>query len=560
MSACGGPGMKVLRHALVASVALAFVAGLATPADAYYYYRAQYRSYYQPPSTIRSFKKPRAVRTDKPQKAAKASNPEKDGFVDIPKTGVLQIAISIGSQRLSLYRDGVRVGQSPVSTGTPGHPTPMGVFSVIEKDRFHRSNLYGDAPMFFMQRVTWSGVAMHEGMLPGYAASHGCIRLPRDFAARLWPTTKLGVRVIIARGELAPVDFQHPTLFAPAPKPAEPKVAMIEPSDGAKPGRPIRMAESTTTASDAVAELPDRAPEAPAVKPAAPAIDEPKPGDTAVVPVELRASDAVVAPVERNAADDVKPVSPQTAEVAPGEDGVKATGTVDPIRPEAAPPVALPELRKAVEAPQPLEPPKPARAMPATPAAPAITPAGAAPASDPAKPEPSLTDPPKPMAPPRTKSADQPVKRNGQVAVFVSRKEKKIFVRQGFVPLFDMPITIEHPDQPLGTHVFTAMGLTDDGAGMRWNLITVPTDGRAAEHKSTRSRSGDSKRKSKEPPPVVDAKAPSSATEALNRIQMPKEAVERISEILIPGSSLVVSDQGLGRETRRLTEFIVETR
>jgi lipoprotein-anchoring transpeptidase ErfK/SrfK len=549
MSACGGPRTNALRSALVASVAIAFLAGMATPADAYPYYRAQYRSYYyQPPAKIRSFKKPRAVKTDNPQKA-KAPNPEKDGFADVPKGGVLQIAVSIGSQRLSLYRDGVRVAETPVSTGTASNPTPMGVFSVIEKDRFHRSNLYGNAPMFFMQRVTWSGIAMHEGLLPGYAASHGCIRLPRDFAARLWPTTKLGVRVVITRGEVAPVDFKHPTLFAPMPKPAEPKVAVIDPSDGAKPGRLIRMAETTTTtANDAVAELPDRAPEAPRVKPAASAIDAPKPSDPDAAPA---------APIELKAADYVKPVSPQTAEAA-AEDSVKATGTVDPARPEGTPPIVLPELRKAVEAPQALEQQKPVQAAPT---APAPTPAGAAPATDPAKPEPSLTDPPKPMAPLRTRSADQPVKRSGQVAVFVSRKEKKIFVRQGFVPLFDMPITIEHPDQPLGTHVFTALGLADDGAGMRWNLITIPTDGQTVEHRTVRSRSGDSRRKSKElPPPVVEAKAPSSATEALNRIQMPREAVERISEILIPGSSLVVSDKGLGRETGRLTEFIVETR
>ena len=90
------------------------------------------------------------------------------------------------------------------------------------------------------------------------------------------------MRVVIARGEVAPVDFKHPALFAPMPKPAEPKVAMIEPSDGAKPGRLIRMAETTTTtANDAVAELPDRAPDAPRVKPAAPAIDAPKPRDPA---------------------------------------------------------------------------------------------------------------------------------------------------------------------------------------------------------------------------------------------------------------------------------------
>ena len=140
--------------------------------------------------------------------------------------------------------------------------------------------------------------------------------------------------------------------------------------------------------------------------------------------------------------------------------------------------------------------------------------------------------------------------RAAEVAVFVSRKEKKIFVRQGFVPLFDMPVTIEEPDQPLGTHVFTAMEVKDNG--MRWNLMTVPTDGSAPVEQK------DARRKSIEPSrPGVRLKAPSTAAEALNRIEMPKEAVDRISEILIPGSSLVIADEGLGRETGRYTEFIV---
>ena len=172
------------------------------------------------------------------------------------------------------------------------------------------------------------------------------------------------------------------------------------------------------------------------------------------------------------------------------------------------------------------------------------------------KPAPTV-DPPKPPAP-RTRSADQPPKRKGQVAVFVSRKERKLFVRQGFVPLFKTPIEIENPEQPLGTHVFTAMEITDDGAGMRWNLITVPTDPRHPEPREGRKRA-----KRKEPPrpaPVLDARAPSTAAEALSRIRMPGEAADRIGELLIPGSSLVVSDEGLGRETGRHTEFIVLTR
>ena len=121
--------------------------------------------------------------------------------------------VSIGHQRVTLYSNGVRVAEAPVSTGRSDHPTPTGVFSVIEKDRWHRSNLYDNAPMFFMQRLTWSGVAMHEGILPGVPASHGCIRLPREFAARLWGTTKLGVRIVVAYQDVVPQDFIHPALF-----------------------------------------------------------------------------------------------------------------------------------------------------------------------------------------------------------------------------------------------------------------------------------------------------------------------------------------------------------
>jgi hypothetical protein len=384
--------------------------------------------------------------------------------------------------------------------------------------------------MFFMQRVTWSGVAMHEGVLPGYAASHGCIRLPKEFAARLWPTTKLGVRVIIAHGDATPVEFQHASLFQPRPKPAEPKVAAIEPVD-LKPARLVQVAEATTTVTDAGgvsvvdAAKPAAADVADDRKPMAAAPEQPKPADDG----------ALVA----------KPMVPgQTAETA--SDGDKATGTVAPA------PAALPsmpsELRPAVETPQASEPRTPPQA-----AGPQPMPVGATPAgNDPPKPELDLADPPKPL-PPRYKAADQPLKRNGQMAVFVSRKEKKIFVRLGFIPIFEMPITIENPDKPLGTHVFTAMGFTDDGV-MRWNLISYPHEHGLVTQYHPRSR------RSKEPPKILESKPPSTAAQALDRIQMPKEAVDRITELLSPGSSLMLSDEGLGRETGRYTEFIVLTR
>src|SRR5262249_45903725 len=139
--------------------------------------------------------------------------------------------------------------QGPVSTGVPGHPTPMGVFSIIQKDRYHHSNIYSGAPMPYMQRITWSGVALHEGVLPGVPASHGCIRMSHDFAARLWPITKLGIRVIVARPDVIPTDFSHPNLFVPKQKPIEaPPVAVQEPPKEATQSGAIQVAAVGTSA------------------------------------------------------------------------------------------------------------------------------------------------------------------------------------------------------------------------------------------------------------------------------------------------------------------------
>ena len=102
------------------------------------------------------------------------------------------VIISLDKQQLTLYSGDQPIAHSRVSTGMAGHSTPKGVFSVIQKDRWHHSNIYSNAPMYFMQRITWSGVAMHQGYVPNYAASHGCIRLPEAFAKQMWGLTKLG--------------------------------------------------------------------------------------------------------------------------------------------------------------------------------------------------------------------------------------------------------------------------------------------------------------------------------------------------------------------------------
>src|SRR5262249_8434278 len=148
---------------------------------------------------------------------------------------------------------------SAVSSGKPEKPTPTGIFSIIEKDRFHRSNLYDDAPMYYMHRLTWSRVAMHEGQLPGFAASHGCIRLPTEVVSKRWQVSKLARRVVVARAEVARHDFEHPNLFEPRPKPAadgntaellrhglRPTLAAA----GSPDGQPIRLAQVNTNGPD----------------------------------------------------------------------------------------------------------------------------------------------------------------------------------------------------------------------------------------------------------------------------------------------------------------------
>ena len=145
---------------------------------------------------------------DSPRREKAANEPA-------PPTGPLFFVISTNKQHVSVYGSNGLYEVSPVSTGRPDHPTPHGIFSIIGKERFHRSNLYSGAPMPFMQRITWSGVAMHEGVLPGYAASHGCVRLPHEFARRLFGYTDGNERVIISHQDIAPASITHPRLFEP---------------------------------------------------------------------------------------------------------------------------------------------------------------------------------------------------------------------------------------------------------------------------------------------------------------------------------------------------------
>jgi hypothetical protein len=135
---------------------------------------------------------------------------------EIAPDGPVLVYVDLGRQRATVYRNGVRIGVSTVSSGKDGYDTPTGVFTILEKDKDHRSRTYDDAPMPYQQRLTWKGVALHAGNLPGFPASHGCVRLPMEFAKKLFAVTPMGGTVVIAGGHEDPVKRPAAGVLAPA--------------------------------------------------------------------------------------------------------------------------------------------------------------------------------------------------------------------------------------------------------------------------------------------------------------------------------------------------------
>jgi len=416
--------------------------------------------------------RPEAARSVKPKSTVLASRDKaatklkESEDVAAKAKGVLTVVVSISKQQLTLYSDGQPIAHSRVSTGVPGHATPTGVFSVIQKDRWHRSNIYDNAPMFYMQRITWSGVAMHQGVVPNGPASHGCIRLPEAFARQIWGITKLGVRVIVTYGDVTPVAVSNDRLFAlkrdtPEVKPESTPETEVSSADkiratyGVLETAQLQSGRGNTTASDASKSPWDTA----------------KPGD--------RALDAMAYAIG-----------------APRESAVTATDP-KPLSDAGKSRVANTATNTTVDELRPLKP--------------------------------------------------------GPVSVFISRKEGKLFVRKGFEPVFDVPVTFEQPDQPLGTHVFTALAFNDDNTTLRWNVMSMPGAGSAPAKPVKKAEKG----KKVEVAATMPA---SNATDALNRVTIPQDAIDRISRLMSPGASLIISDKGISGETGKGTDFIVLTR
>ena len=361
--------------------------------------------------------------------------------------GPLVIVVSIDRQKVTVYDTKGVFAESPVSTGMKGHSTPMGVFSVIQKHKFHHSNIYSGAPMPYMQRITWSGVAMHAGVLPGYPASHGCIRMPMAFAVKMWNWTRMGARVIVSPGQMSPQNFSHP-LLASLRVPPQP-AASLEPQTNA--GDKADKGAANTAAAEA------------------------KPVETKTASadgvLELRSS------VGHTVMSDV------TTGYAAGPRGGRGIGRQDrdngkardqaPLRRRTRPSQqagdAAAKPREARRSPKPAEAPNRRRRSPNPRRRPMHRPAAPAQAATPdvKKDETRVADP-APVAKPEAP------KRAGQIAVFISRKDSKLYVRQNFAPLFEVPVTIAASDRPLGTHVFTAEIDKADSNALHWSVVSLP--------------------------------------------------------------------------------------
>lgn len=411
-----------------------------------------------------------ATAAKQPRQAAEAVAPRVAGEP-------IMAIVSIKSQQVTFYDADGWIMRAPVSTGTTGRETPAGVFAIVEKDKDHRSTMYDDAWMPNMLRITWNGIALHGGPLPGYAASHGCVRMPFGFAENLFNKTNIGMRVIISPHDAVPTDFSHPSLFVPKPD-----------AIAAAPGRADKLsaeAEEATRAADAAKKAASAAAkEATSLPAALRKLEQQK----ARADAELAFADKTLA----NARNDQARAKAEELNQKAAAKAADAATQLDAAR------AAAQQKRDAVAAT------KEAAKAAATRKADAVK---------------AATD---------AKLAGEPV------SVYISRATQKLYVRRNthkpapdgggevFDTSIEVPITIRNPDQPLGTHIFTAMAKTD--TGLRWSVVTI--------------ENGD------------------EARNALDRITIPQDVWDRIGPTALPRSSIIISDEPLSSETNYRTEFV----
>jgi L,D-transpeptidase-like protein len=450
------------------------------------------------------------------------------------------IVISIPKQRISVYGASGFQMQGAVSTGRSGFPTPVGVFSIIQKNRYHRSNIYSGAPMPYMQRITWSGVAMHEGVLPGYPASHGCIRLTHKFASELWGMTRLGVRVVVTPDDAQPVEVAHPSLPTPSMAPAPSTVAEADqktkPSLVAMSGDKVADGSAPQAAVTLLSPL-DRAKAARAQMVA----DAPAKAKAAKAAAELAAIKAVEAnramSALREAEAALAVAREKQAAATRAVEQAKSPEAAEPAKAEANAAVAKVEeaARLASEAAG-VEAAKTQEALAAAAAA-----WDAEKASD--------------LAAATIRAGERAIE---PISIFVSRKAGRVYVRQQWRTIHEAPVTFKDPQTALGTHVYVAVDASQDGKDMRWLSVTYPQSTSGPDVKPPqRARRGDRP----EPAAAAQSERPTeTALGALARIDLGSETKAFIADRLWAGASLVVSDYGLSNEAGKYTDVIVQPR
>jgi hypothetical protein len=455
--------------------------------------------------------------------------------------------ISIKDQRVTVYDADGAILSAPVSSGQTDFETPVGIYSVLQKEAEHYSNLYGGASMPHMQRITWSGVALHGGPLPGYPASHGCVRLPYKFATRLFGLTSLGMRVIVSRNNVAPVPISHPLLFRRTAYRSEAGIvtkatalvgnvlgegetapASNEPADVTERATALRTIVAAKSAEAEVIEKEAESARALA-KQREPDMKQAKKALNAAEKAVRHATDTVAYAdkiVARAKSDNAKKRAEERKAKADAK-LVEAQAKYEAVRAETQPKIDA--YQKAADALKVLEDER-----------------------DAVKAE-----------------ADTAKRKLAPVQVFVSLKTQKLYVRQGFQPVFETPVTIADPYKPIGTHTFTAVGYGENGRDMRWTVVSIAGrqpgeyddygdygdrgydyDDYDDYYRPRRRRHARTSTKPK-PTDVAAAKA------ALNRITIPEEARERISKLMLAGSSLIVSDEEASKETGKQTGFVV---
>ncbi|MFM9846856.1 MAG: L,D-transpeptidase [Hyphomicrobiaceae bacterium] len=433
--------------------------------------------------------------------------------------GPILAVISLSSQRINVYGRRGHLAQSAVSTGMPGHRTPTGVFSVIQKNRYHESNIYSGAPMPWMQRLTWSGIALHGGVVPRYPASHGCVRLPHEFAARMWDMMRIGARVVVSPHDVEAVSFTHAALPVPAmtDKPAEtvadrqmgpPTFEMAAASSATLTGGRLE-----TSALAANVEGPQR---------------RARVARTAAV-ANARAAEAALKPAQATAKKTAVAANAARTEFKRAERGLTAAEArlAALAKRKTVKPEAEGAARKAIDV---------AKARLADATEKEVRASEAATAAAQTAREAQLKRDTAAAQLQATASALEPV------SVFVSAKEGRIYLRQGFTPLMDAPATIRDTGERLGTHLFKAISTSEDGSKVEWLSVTVPDAGAEGRMEAMRDRQL------------------KKAQQALDRIEIPANIRAEIANRLWAGASLIVSDHGLNHEIGRGTDFVVLTK